>query len=76
MNGSPIPIVIGRRLGFDCGSAFDQGASAKLKTGLGGELWMDFALGYIVGFEFRAGFARGVSSGGIDKLYFVAVAAF
>ena len=33
-------------------------------------------LGYILGFTFRAGYAKGVATGGIDKTYFVAAVPF
>lgn len=76
---STLPIFLNRVSGaafVDVGSAFDDPKSAAFKTGVGGELWFDLTLGYLLGFTFRAGFARGVSSGGIDKLYFVAAVPF
>ena len=33
-------------------------------------------LGYVLGFTFRAGYAKGLASGGIDKMYFVAAVPF
>jgi hypothetical protein len=72
---STMPIFLNRITGagfVDYGSAFDNPNTAKFKTGVGGELWFDLTLGYVVGFNFRAGFARGLASGGIDKAYFVA----
>ena len=36
------------------------------------ELWFDSTLGYVAAFTFRLGYARGLSFGGIDKVYFVA----
>ena len=72
---STLPIFINRISGnvfLDYGSAFDVLDSAEFKTGTGGELWFDSTLGYIAAFTFRLGYARGLSSGGIDKVYFVA----
>jgi hypothetical protein len=60
----------------DCGSAFDDVTQAQFLTGVGGELWFDFMLGYVLSFEFRAGFARGLSDYGINKGYFVAAVPF
>jgi hypothetical protein len=72
---STLPIFLNRITGnvfLDYGSAFDLLDTAKFKTGTGAEVWFDTTLGYIASFTFRLGFARGLSSGGIDKLYFVA----
>ena len=33
-------------------------------------------LGYVLGFTFRAGYAKGRRDGGIDKTYFVAAVPF
>ena len=76
---STLPIFLNRVSGaafVDYGTAFTDASTAQFKTGVGGELWFDLTLGYILGFTFRAGFARGLSSGGIDKLYFVAAVPF
>jgi hypothetical protein len=76
---STLPIFLNRISGaafVDCGAAFDDPKSAQFKTGVGGELWFDLTLGYILGFTFRAGYAKGVSTGGIDKTYFVAAVPF
>ena len=76
---STLPVFLNRINGaafVDLGSAFDSTSTADFKTGVGGELWFDVTLGYILNFTFRAGFARGVSSGGIDKAYFVAAVPF
>jgi hypothetical protein len=76
---STLPIFLNRISGsafVDYGSAFNDAASAEFKTGVGGELWFDFTLGYILGFTFRAGYAKGLASGGIDKTYFVAAVPF
>lgn len=76
---STLPIFLNRVSGVafvDYGSAFDDPSQAQFKTGVGGELWFDFTLGYILGFTFRAGFARGLASGGINKSYFVAAVPF
>ncbi len=76
---STLPLFLNRISGnafVDYGSAFDDAAVAKFKTGAGGELWFDFTLGYIVDFTFRLGYARGLASGGVDKVYFVAAVPF
>ncbi len=76
---STLPIFLNRITGaafVDYGSAFSDPATAEFKTGVGGELWFDMTLGYILGFTFRAGFARGLASGGIDKTYFIAAVPF
>ncbi len=72
---STLPIFLNRITGnvfLDYGSAFDLLETAEFKTGTGAELWFDSTLGYIAAFTFRLGYARGLSSGGIDKVYFVA----
>ena len=72
---STLPIFVNRISGnvfLDYGSAFDLLDNAQFKTGTGAELWFDSTLGYIAAFTFRLGYARGLSSGGIDKVYFVA----
>ena len=76
---STLPLFLNRITGaafVDVGSAFDDPTQAQFKTGVGGELWFDMTLGYILGFTFRAGYAKGVSTGGIDKTYFVAAVPF
>jgi hypothetical protein len=76
---STLPIFLNRISGsafLDYGSAFDDPKQAQFKTGVGAELWFDLTLGYILGFTFRAGYARGLASGGIDKTYFVAAVPF
>jgi hypothetical protein len=70
-----LPFVLNRISGtafVDYGSAFDAFRGAPFKTGAGGELWFETTMGYVATFLFRAGYARGLASGGIDKLYFVA----
>jgi hypothetical protein len=72
---STLPIFLNRITGavfLDYGSAFDLLSRANFKTGTGAELWFDSTLGYIASFTFRLGYARGLASGGIDKIYFVA----
>ncbi len=72
---STLPIFLNRITGavfLDYGSAFDLLDTAEFKTGTGAELWFDSTLGYIASFTFRLGYARGLASGGIDKIYFVA----
>jgi hypothetical protein len=76
---STLPFFLNRIAGaafVDYGSAFDDANSAEFKTGVGGELWFDLTLGYILDFTFRAGYARGLASGGINKTYFVASVPF
>jgi hypothetical protein len=72
---STLPLFLSRISGaafVDYGSAFDDASSAEFKTGVGGELWFDLTVGYIIGFTFRAGYAQGLASGGIGKTYFIA----
>jgi hypothetical protein len=76
---STLPLFLHRVTGaafVDYGSAFDDPATDKFKTGVGAELWFDVTLGYLLEFTFRVGYARGLASEGIDKPYFAAVAAF
>jgi hypothetical protein len=76
---STLPLFLNRISGaafVDYGSAFDDASTAEFKTGVGGELWLDMTLGYILGFTFRAGYAKGLASTGIDKTYFVAAVPF
>lgn len=72
---STLPFFLNRISGnvfLDYGSAFDVLDNAQPKTGTGAELWFDSTLGYVAAFTFRLGYARGLSFGGIDKVYFVA----
>jgi hypothetical protein len=72
---STLPIFVNRINGnvfFDYGSAFENFRDAAWKSGTGAELWFDVTLGYVASFTFRTGYARGLASGGLDKLYFVA----
>ena len=76
---STLPVFLNRISGaafVDFGSAFDDPTQAQFKTGVGGELWFDVTLGYVLGFTFRAGYARGSRRAGIDKTYFVAAVPF
>jgi hypothetical protein len=76
---STLPIYLSRVAGnvfVDYGSAFNDTATATFKTGLGGELWLDWQLGYDLDFTFKAGLARGVSSEGITHAYFVSAIPF
>ena len=76
---SSLPLFLQRINGaafVDYGSAFSDPTTAQFKTGVGAELWLELLLGYNLGLTFRAGYARGLASGGLDKTYFVAVAAF
>ncbi len=70
-----LPIFLNRINGnvfFDYGSAFDVISDAQFKSGTGAELWSDWTLGYVAPFTFRLGYARGLASLGISKVYFVA----
>ena len=72
---STMPFFLNRITGaafVDYGSAFDVFRDARFKTGVGGELWFDTLIGYVLPFTFRVGYARGLASLGIDKVYFVA----
>lgn len=76
---STLPIFFNRLTGavfFDYGSAFDSFGEAKFKSGTGGELWLDLFFGYGLSMTFRFGYARGLASEGIDKLYGVAAVPF
>ncbi len=76
---STLPIFLNRVSGnafIDSGSAFSDPHHAQILTGVGGELWLDMMLGYVLSFEFRLGYARGISDLGIDKVYFVAAVPF
>ncbi|HEY5146120.1 MAG TPA: hypothetical protein VII82_05110 [Polyangiaceae bacterium] len=76
---STLPIFLDRITGaayVDYGSAFNDAATAEFKTGVGAELWFDVTLGYILGFTFRVGQAKGLASGGINKTYFIAAVPF
>ncbi len=76
---STLPLFVNRVSGnafVDYGSAFDRPEDAQFKTGVGGELWFDLTLGYFLGFTFRAGYARGLASGGMGKTYFIASVPF
>ena len=72
---STLPFFLNRLTGaffFDYGSAFDVFGDAKYKSGTGGELWLDTFLGYGLAMTFRLGYARGLASEGIDKVYVIA----
>jgi Tol biopolymer transport system component len=76
---STLPIFLSRISGAvytDVGSAFNSPSTALFKVGSGGELWFDTTFSYVVGLTFRAGLEHGWSNQGIDKAYFIAVAAF
>ncbi len=60
----------------DYGSAFNTAESAEFKTGVGAEIWFELTFAYALTLTFRAGYAKGLASGGLDKTYFAAVAAF
>jgi hypothetical protein len=72
---STLPVFLNRISGnlfVDYGGAFDDFRTSVFKTGAGAEAWFDLLLGYNLGFSMRLGYARGLSSGGVDKPYFVA----
>ena len=72
---STLPLFLNRISGnvyVDYGSAFDLFTDAQFKSGTGAELWFESTLGYVATFNWRLGYAKGLASGGIDKLYFVA----
>jgi hypothetical protein len=76
---STLPLFLNRVTGaalVDYGSAFNTAETAQFKTGVGGELWFDTIVGYILGFTFRLGMAKGLASGGIEKMYFIAAVPF
>jgi hypothetical protein len=76
---STLPVFLNRVTGaafVDYGSAFNDATTAAFKTGTGAELWFEFSLAYTLDFLFRAGYARGWASEGVDKLYFVAAVPF
>jgi outer membrane protein assembly factor BamA len=76
---STLPVFLSRVTGAvfaDYGTAFDDASKAKFKLGTGGELWFETQIGYFLYFTFRAGYARGLMSGGIDRFYFVAAVPF
>ena len=76
---STLPIFLQRvngNLFVDYGSAFTTPETAQFKTGTGAELWFDFTFGYVIDMTFRAGYAHGWASEGLDKVYFVAAVPF
>lgn len=76
---STLPVFLNRISGnvfVDSGSAFGDPRNADFLTGVGGELWLDMMLGYVLSFEFRAGFARGLADLGTNQTYFVAAVPF
>lgn len=76
---STFPFFLSRINGaafVDYGSAFNDPVTAKFKTGSGAELWFDVTFSYVISMTFRAGFAHGWASEGINHAYFIAVAAF
>jgi hypothetical protein len=76
---STLPIFLNRITGaafVDYGAAFDAFDDANFKTGVGAELWFDMTLGYVAPFTFRLGYAKGLASLGVDKVYFVAAVPF
>ncbi len=76
---STLPVFLNRLMGnlfVDSGSAFSNPDHAIFLTGVGGELWFDMMFGYVLSFEFRVGYARGLNDLGMDKVYFVAAVPF
>ncbi|MBP9113706.1 MAG: PD40 domain-containing protein [Polyangiaceae bacterium] len=76
---STLPLFFNRLNGsvfFDYGTAFNFTEEAKLKAGVGGELWLDTTLAYVISLTFRFGFAHGIMSQGLTRGYFVAAVPF
>lgn len=72
---STVPLFLNRINGatfIDLGGAFNTTETALFRAGIGAELWTELTLGYVATLNFRLGYARGVSTGGIDKVYWVA----
>jgi hypothetical protein len=54
----------------DVGDAFfGQLDFDTFRVGVGGQLLIDFTLGYLLSFTLRVGYARGLMEGGIDSFY-------
>lgn len=54
----------------DVGDAFyGQFDIETFRVGVGGELLLDFTIGYLLQFTLRVGYARGLMDGGIDQVY-------
>lgn len=69
------------RFAFDELRFFTEGAlihSPQLHTSVGGELWINVALGYVISSQLRLGYAYGFSEGAIPggQLYFVSTNTF
>ncbi|MFK7985892.1 MAG: BamA/TamA family outer membrane protein [Sandaracinaceae bacterium] len=55
---------------FDAGDAFfGQLDIERFRAGVGGQLMLDFTIGYALPFTLRVGYARGLMDGGIDSFY-------
>jgi hypothetical protein len=70
-----LPVFIDRLHGavfVDSASAFDsRPTGATFATGLGAELRLQVTLGYYGSYLVRAGYARGLTTGGVDQPYVV-----
>jgi hypothetical protein len=68
-----LPVYLNRLSGTvftDVGDAFFGALDlGRFRVGVGGELLLDFTLGYVLGFTLRVGYARGLMEGGIDQVY-------
>lgn len=68
-----IPFYLNRLYGnafSDVGNAFNGTFDpAKLLVGVGGELLLDFTIGYVIGYTLRFGIARGLMEGGDTHVY-------
>ncbi|AKT36614.1 uncharacterized protein CMC5_007340 [Chondromyces crocatus] len=69
------------RFDFDSLRLFHKGSllySPQLHTSVGGELWLNLNLGYVISSQFRLGYARGFSEGALEggQFYFVSTNAF
>jgi dipeptidyl aminopeptidase/acylaminoacyl peptidase len=70
---STLPAYLSRMWGavfFDYGDAFfGQLDLGEFRAGVGGELHVDFQLGYVLAYSLRIGLARGLSEGGGTHFY-------
>ena len=68
-----IPVYLNRLYAVafaDAGDAFvGELDLSRVRVGVGGELLLDFTLGYFLPFTVRVGYARGLMQGGIDQFY-------
>jgi hypothetical protein len=71
---STLPVYANRLVGAvyaDYGNAFRGSADlSNFHLGVGGEVGVNFTLGYVEGASLRLGYARGVTDGGTNQVYF------